>query len=397
MPVAASLCRGSAQTRRHSAVATRHLRLYSLTQIFVVMIIGIAIVAVAPAMASDWTVIHQHGRDYVTFSNVARFYQFPGINQVDRTVSLHSSGREIRAQIGSSELFINGVRFFTDFPILSNGQDALVSAMDVKKIIEPILRPHQIKNVQKITTVVLDPGHGGADQGSTNGWGTEKSFALNVALMAREHLQSEGFKVEMTRDQDSDVSLEDRVRFANQFSNAVFISIHFNSSNSSADGVESYALAPAGVPSNAASKDESFAADTAWQPGNAQDPENMAIATAVHAAILSRVSVVDRGLHHARFHVLRNIKIPGVLIEGGFMSNPQEAQRIASPEYRREIGLAIAQAVRSYNAAVDFRSGATREVAAHNDPLHSGPAMSLSPSNSPRKPDVAVKPPIEGQ
>ena len=320
--------------------------------------------------AGDWNVIRLQDRDYVSFANVAQFYQFPQYTRVNRNVSLRNDRRGLRAQAGSSEIDINGVRFFTDFPILGNSDDTLVSAMDVSKIIEPILRPNRIRNAHKVETVVLDPGHGGNDQGAANEWGTEKGFALDVALTAREQLQHAGFTVEMTRSEDAAHSLEDRVSFANRFSNAVFVSIHFNTSSGGA-GIESYALAAAGVPSNAATENHGSVADTRAYDGNAQDEQNMALAAALHGAVLARLSVFDRGVHHARFHVLRNIRIPAVLLEGGFLSNPDEGRRIATPQYRRQLGLAIAQAVQNYDAAVNFRSsGPTLAVATNNLPPH---------------------------
>src|SRR5205809_6588629 len=108
-----------------------------------------AIPTVAAAIAwagTDWTVIKQQNRDYVTFSNVAHFYKFPEYTRVSQTVSLRSDRRGIRAQAGTSELYLNGVRFFTDFPILSAGTDELVSAMEVSKLVEPILQPSRTKN-----------------------------------------------------------------------------------------------------------------------------------------------------------------------------------------------------------------------------------------------------------
>jgi N-acetylmuramoyl-L-alanine amidase len=333
--------------------------------------IAAALILTAPlTFAAEWNVIRLQDRDYVSFANVAEFYQFPQYTRVNRDVSLRNNRRGLRAQAGTSEININGVRFFTDFPILGNSDDTLVSAMDVSKIIEPILRPNRIRNAHKVETVVLDPGHGGDDQGAASGWGTEKGFALDVALTAREQLQHAGFKVALTRSEDSARSLEDRVNFANRFSNAVFISIHFNMSSGGA-GIESYALAPAGVRSNAAPENQTSVADIRACDGNAHDEQNIALAAAVHGAVLARLSVFDRGVHHARFHVLRNIKIPAVLLEGGFLSNPDEGRRIATPQYRHQLGLAIAQSVQNYDAAVNFRSsGATLAVTTNNLPPH---------------------------
>ena len=120
------------------------------------------------ALAGDWTVLRPRDRSYVTFANVAQFYQFPEYTRVSRTVSLRSERRVIRAQAGTSELSINGVRFFTHFPLLSSSDDDLISVMDVSKIIEPVLRPSRIQKPERIETVVLDPGHGGTDQGASS-------------------------------------------------------------------------------------------------------------------------------------------------------------------------------------------------------------------------------------
>ena len=338
-----------------------------------VALAGIASVVAGLALASeDWSIIRQGGRDYVTFSNVAHFYQFPEYTRVSHTVSLRKERTGIRAQAGTSNLYINGVRFFTDFPILSNGSDEIISAMDVSKIIEPIIRPNRVRNAHKIETIVLDPGHGGIDSGAMNRWGAEKSFALDVAQYARLQLMQAGYKVEMTRATDKAVSLEDRVAFANRFSNAVFVSVHFNTSGS-AEGLESYALAPAGVTSNAAKSNEVSDVDTRWCSGNAQDEQNIALAAAVHATVLSRLSLFDRGVKHSRFHVLRNVRVPAVLIECGFLSNMSEGQRIATSYFRQQVGTAIAQGIQNYDAAINYRANAAQTFAAARTtlPLHS--------------------------
>ncbi|HEX8899381.1 MAG TPA: hypothetical protein VF751_11845, partial [Chthoniobacterales bacterium] len=79
--------------------------------------------------AEEWNVVRPNNRPYVSFANVAQFYQFPEYTRVSRTVSLRSERRTIRAQAGTSELSINGVRFWTDFPLLSNNEEDLISVM----------------------------------------------------------------------------------------------------------------------------------------------------------------------------------------------------------------------------------------------------------------------------
>lgn len=324
----------------------------------------------AVASAEDWTVLRPNNRPYVTFANVAQFYQFPEYTRVSRTVSLRSDRRTIRAQAGTSEISINGVRFFTHFPLLNQNNEDLISVMDVSKIIEPVLRPSRIQKPEKVETVVLDPGHGGIDQGAPSSWGSEKFFTLEVALATRKELIRAGYRVEMTRATDTAVSLEDRVNFANRFSRAVFVSIHFNSSAGGA-GVETYALAPEGVTSNMSSEHHVSAADVARHVGNAQDERNIALTASIHATVLSRLGAFDRGVRHARFHVLRDVKIPAVLVEGGYISDPGEGSRIATSSYRQRLGAAIAQGIQNYNAAVNYRAaGASFAVAKVNLPPH---------------------------
>jgi N-acetylmuramoyl-L-alanine amidase len=324
----------------------------------------------AVSLAEDWNVVRPNNRPYVSFANVAQFYQFPEYTRVSRTVSLRSERRTIRAQAGTSELSINGVRFWTHFPLLDNSNEDLISVMDVSKIIEPVLRPSRIQKAEKIDTVVLDPGHGGADNGASSNWGSEKTFTLDVALAARRELMRAGYHVEMTRATDTAVSLEERVRIANRFRHAVFVSIHFNSSSGGV-GVESFALAPEGVTSNMSSEHHVSAADVARHDGNAQDEHNIALTASIHAMVLSRLAAFDRGVKHARFHVLRDVKIPAVLVEGGFISSASEGQRIATSNYRQRLGVAIAQGIQNYNAAVNYRTqGANFAVAKVNLPPH---------------------------
>jgi N-acetylmuramoyl-L-alanine amidase len=335
------------------------------------LVIAAALLTLAfAAPAEDWNVVRPNNRPYVSFANVAQFYQFPEYTRVSRTVSLRSERRTIRAQAGTSELSINGVRFWTDFPLLSSNEEDLISVMDVSKIIEPVLRPSRIQNSQKVDTVVLDPGHGGFDNGASGAWGNEKTFTLDTALAARRELIRGGYRVEMTRATDTYVSLEQRVNIANRFPHAVFVSIHFNSSAGGV-GIESFALAPEGVPSNMSSEHHFSAADVARHAGNAHDEHNIALTASIHAMVLTRLAAFDRGVKHARFHVLRDVKIPAVLVEGGFISNPSEGQRISTSSYRQRLGTAIAQGIQNYNAAVNYRTqGANFAVAKTNLPPH---------------------------
>jgi N-acetylmuramoyl-L-alanine amidase len=294
---------------------------------------------------------------------------------VSNNLLLGKPGRSLRGAVGSSELYINNLKFILSYPIADSTQGPIISRMDLTKLIEPVLRPSKIKGAEKIDTIVLDAGHGGHDNGATCPWGNEKTFALDVVLRTKSVLQSLGFKVFLTRNSDYFVPLEDRVRFANRFDNALFISVHFNSGGASATGVETYTLAPRGVPSMMA--DGPLVSDFAGCRGNSHDSENTALATATHAAIVSRSQLYDRGIKRARFVVIRDIQIPGVLIEGGFVTNPGDSRKIASTQYRQNMAYAISTAVTNYRNAVGTQAA---------PPLVAGRSVSI------RDPDPAAIP-----
>lgn len=300
--------------------------------------------------AGDWTLMKHSGRDYVTFDNVAKFYGLGGVNRVSSSgFTMKLGARSLRGQAGSVEFFINNLKFNLSYPVAEIHGKLCVSRMDLVKVIEPVLRPSKIKGAELIDTIVLDAGHGGHDNGAYSSYGWEKQFSLDVANRARLLFQQAGFKVVMTRSTDTFVSLDERVRFANRFQNALFLSIHFNSGGSGT-GLETFTLAPRGVPSMAS--DGPRITDLQLCPGNARDAENIALATATHAALVVRSKMYDRGIKRARFVVIRDITIPGVLVEGGFLSNSFDAKLVATPEYRQQMAVSLLQAVQNYRRAV---------------------------------------------
>jgi N-acetylmuramoyl-L-alanine amidase len=310
-----------------------------------------ALVFSAPAASAQvtWEIIKHESRDYLSMRNVANFYKLQYTQPSGKEILLQSPGCSIRGSIGSKELIINGVKFIMACDLVSSGDQILLSRLDLTKLVEPVLRPNRIKNMNAIRTVIIDAGHGGHDRGATSVYGDEKNFALDVSLRLRELLLRRGLKVQMTRSTDTFIPLEQRAAFASQFRDGIFVCIHFNAGSDSGTGIETYTMAPRFVPSTG---DDSPSASLMHAfSGNGQDPENMALATAMHASLLSRLPMVDRGIKRARFCVLRLATIPAVLIEGGFVSNLQEAARIATPAYRQAEAEAIANAIKNYQLA----------------------------------------------
>ena len=317
------------------------------------ILILILVLATHAYAVGDWTLLKYEGRDYVTLDNVGQFYQLGKVQQSGNSLTLHAANRSLRGQIGSPEFYINNLKFILSYPVAEISGQPSISRMDLTKLLEPIMRPSRIQNSTTVDTIILDPGHGGHDSGAMSLFGNEKTFALDVALRARDLLRAAGLRVLMTRSTDVFVPLEDRAVFASRYPNALFISIHFNASGNGATGVETYTLAPRGVPSMAA--DGPALSDYVPCAGNARDAENIALACATHATLVLNSTMFDRGIKRARFVVLRDSATPGVLIEGGFLSNATDARRIATATYRQQMAGSILQAVQNYRNAVGPR------------------------------------------
>ena len=327
----------------------------------------------------DWTLYKVGGRDYVAVENVARFYALGKVRINGPEFQLSGGMRSLRGRANTVEFFINNLKFNLSYPVIECDGHLCMSRMDLTKLVEPVMRPGRIKDAEKIGTVVLDPGHGGHDLGAASPYGYEKNFALDVVSRARLLLMQAGFKVVLTRSTDTFVSLGDRVRIANAQKNALFISVHFNAGGAGT-GLETYTLSPRGVPSMAA--DGPSITDLTPCPGHQNDAENIALATATHAAMVVRSRMWDRGIKRARFVVIRDITIPGVLVEGGFQTNVTDARLIAMPAYRQQMAASILQAVRNYQRSVGTPAPPPSQVTPPPPPTEPAPAEMAAPAEA---------------
>lgn len=302
-----------------------------------------------PAQGNVWKVVKVDGRDYVTGQSIQMFYRFSTHKVDGKHVWFRTPNLILKAQIGSQELLVNNIKFIMSYPVLSQGGQALFSRLDLCKLIEPVIRPNYISTNSVFDTVVLDAGHGGHDSGAKGIYGYEKNYALAMAFSTREALMKRGFKVLMTRSNDTFLPLSSRVALANKTPNSIFISLHFNSGGSTASGIETFALTPQGSASTLA-RGGGFS--NSARLGNQFDSENIALATAVHAQVVHRFKLLDRGIKRARWTVLTGCNRPGILFEGGFVTNARECQLIASETYRKAVAEAIGDAVVNFKRAL---------------------------------------------
>jgi len=243
----------------------------------------------------------------------------------------------------------NGLELHLGFEPEMINDHPFVHFLDLKKTVEPLLQGYAPPS-ETNRTVVIDPGHGGQNTGTisvTDGV-YEKEYTLDWAFRLESLLATNGWRVFLTRTNDCDVSLSNRVALAEEHKADLFISLHFNSTsdrNKETAGLETYCSTPAGMPSSL-TRDY---ADT-WSryfPNNNFDAQNLQLAVLLHTVLLRASDEDDRGVRRVRFiGVLHGQRRPAVLIEGGYLSNPHEAKLIENPEFRQKLAQAVADALK---------------------------------------------------
>lgn len=245
---------------------------------------------------------------------------------------------------GSRYAYWDGLEFWLGFPLQFIQGKLCIFSLDAEKNLWPLATPlPPLNKANKV--VVVDAGHGGRSVGTrhiTNGR-FEKEYTLDWALRIRALLQPTGWGVVLTRTNDADLSIPERVAVADQCGADLFISLHFNSGfpNVDKNGIETYCLTPQGLPSSLVRE---FADDRRLCfTNNRYDHLNFQYALKLHRSLVLHTRSVDLGVRRARFMaVLRDQNRPAVLIEGGYLSNPEEAGRIATAAYRQKLAEAVA-------------------------------------------------------
>lgn len=181
-------------------------------------------------------------------------------------------------------------------------------------------------------TIIIDPGHGGDDQGAKSlGKPTysEKNFNLVAARFLKQDLEQLGFRTVMTREKDVFVTLDRRARSGQHPANEIFVSVHFNAAQSpDAEGLEV------------------FYYDAKDNPQ--RTTQSKALAQAVYKQVLAVTEAKPRGVKHGNYHVIRESAVPAILIEGGFLTHPGELEKIKDPAYLKKLSWGVAQGISSY-------------------------------------------------
>jgi N-acetylmuramoyl-L-alanine amidase len=278
-----------------------------------------------------------------------------------------------------------------------------------------------------IRTIVIDPGHGGAETGAIGPGGVqEKALTLELARELADRVGRLGVQTLLTRNEDASLPLDTRAAIANQNRADLFVSIHLNSSlGANAHGTETYFLSPQATDSRAArsaaaentapspAAPAGGAAGTAVAPGAAPGgeqkdvdlilwelaqshhmAESQRLANLIQGELNVELQLKDRGVKQAPFRVLVGAGMPAVLVELGFISNPDEEKKLQDPAYRGQLVEALTRAIGKYKATVE---GQPAPAAAPGSPAPGLPASGPAPG-SPAAPGAAAPapPPAKG-
>jgi N-acetylmuramoyl-L-alanine amidase len=260
------------------------------------------------------------------------------------------------------------------------GEVKAMTLLDPHRVVLDFQRPPDEATRERVQaaplrTVVLDAGHGGPDMGAVGPSGlTEKELVLDVtrrvARLVEEQLK---IKVLLTRGDDTFITLRDRTTMANRARADLFVSIHANAHRHAVSGVETYFLsseATDNVARQVAAAENSvidleapaprarpdFVKAILWDLAQSEfQTESSRLAEIVQDSMTQSLRIPNRGVKQAGFYVLGGAAMPAILIEIGFVTNPQEERRLRDPRYRDEIARAIFAGLAEYKQHWDQR------------------------------------------
>ena len=290
-----------------------------------------------------------NGQSYVPITAWARAIGLHCL-QLKRGEEIIATNRTTRLvfNVNSHYAEINGVQVALSFPVANERGVVLIAQFDLDTTVRPLLFPGRYVTPKALKTICLDPGHGGKDTGNHTFWHSEKTYTLALASELRDQLQKAGFNVVLTRTKDTYVELSDRPALANRRGADLFVSLHFNATETGraeVEGPETYCITPVGASStNARGEGNNYGPTMA----NRFEQRSLLFAYQLERSLVQNLGVEDRGVRRARFAVLRDAAMPAILIECGYMTHPVEGKKIYDAAYRRQMAQAIVKGILAY-------------------------------------------------
>ncbi|MDD2688996.1 MAG: N-acetylmuramoyl-L-alanine amidase [Candidatus Omnitrophica bacterium] len=295
---------------------------------------------------------------------------------VTRSFALNKASHRINLTVGQSLVLVDGEPLHLNSPVDIYQGIVVVPYRFKEKILDVYFKPlhaagKPVLASSKIKTITIDAGHGGNDPGAIARSGLrEKDVNLDIAKRLAKLLKSYGFEVIMTRSTDRFIPLSRRSQIANDAHADIFLSVHSNANRvRSLSGFEVYYVAPSVSDSKrgyAAAQDAALNLAGAYFADRSLDvkaivwdmiytnsrAESIQLSRLICRSVSRNLDTRILGIKAARFEVLKGVRMPGVLVEIGFLSNFNEERRLRNSYYRQKIAESIAEAIENY--ARDF-------------------------------------------
>lgn len=284
----------------------------------------------------------------VDLGYLARLYSMQISRIAERKIRLQNQYNTLDVEERGRTVWINDVKVWLNFSTEGSGASCKISASDFNKIIDPILRFGGYLKREMPRIIVLDPGHGGKDPGTSGPSKLqEKSVVLDIAKRTQKLLESRGFTVYLTRTGDTYPELSERTAFAARVKADLFVSIHVNAADPSVSGIETFVTTVEGARNTSGDDTDKVA-----YLNNRFDASNSLLGYLLQNNLIKAAERNDRGLKHARYSVIRNAPCPAALIECGFLSNSAEEALLNSASYRHILAVGIGNALLGYSTLV---------------------------------------------
>lgn len=344
---------------------------------------SLPLVAVTPLCAQEstpWVTTTVNGAEYISLNSIQSFYKLTAVDNKGKSAQqiIRNSCFSLSVTPGERVATISGYKVRLTAPVIQDEQGVLyLSETDLVKLIDPILRPTYIAERREVKTVIIDPGHGGADTGCKIPAGNESDYTLKLALELAEALKTQGFNVVLTRSGNYYINDTQRVEIAKNTPDAIFVSLHLNTGRSDMAGVETYCAAP-------------------LMPGkrtldcHRHDAANTALAFTLHTHLVHATQAYDRACHRAHYTLLNTLNCPAVIVIPGYASNDKEAADLSTDAYRAKMVKALTAGIVVFRDAIRPGAQITNPAPIITEP--EPPVTEATPEPKPEPENKQTKP-----
>lgn len=275
---------------------------------------------------------------YIPLEALRSFYKFMPVPKpaVSGTRAVGNGTVTLVFGPDARDLSIHGIRCRLAYPVKTDDKgDLLISKVDLVSLIDPILRPTYIANRRAVGTVVLDAGHGGHDVGTVCESVREADITLLLANKLAAELRKRQINVVLTRENNVNISPQQRVDKANAVADSIYITLHLNKGRSDVQGAEVYTIAP-------------VKPGEQERPVNKHDAANAALAMALQASLVGKAGVKDGGLRRMQYNYMSSLTCPAAHVEVGYITHAEEGLKLSTEEYQNSVVMALADGIAAF-------------------------------------------------